>query len=132
MVVTMALAACGSSNRNALPPSAPMPPGADWVGRWTTSVGPLEMEPTAALDLEPGIAADYPYRGRLARDQAEVTLICLRPDDNHLSCGWDEWQGEISVRSGVMVLVMSRDGASFVANLGSRERTERITGQRIP
>lgn len=133
--MVIVVAACGGGDSHALPPLAPMPPGPGWIGDWETSIGPLELRRSEAHDIEPEDAAEFPIAGSILRGQSHVHLLCRRPHENHLSCAWDEvpYVGRDGpIDSGVMVLVMKEDGASFVANLGSRERTVRVTGQRIP
>lgn len=132
-IATVFLVACGGSGTRSLPPNAPMPDGPGWVGHWSTNLGTIELAATADLDVAPELKAQLaasPFAGRYALDRAgaqvEGALTCNAPTDNHLYCTWDD-----NGRSGPMVLVMNPDGASFVANWGSRDGTIRLEGQRV-
>lgn len=84
-----------------------MPSGASWAGARSTTLGPLEIQ----VSGDPALAAEAPFIGNAT----------LR----------DEWSGDQSVMSGVVVLVMNPDGRGFVASWGRfRAPTERLLGSR--
>lgn len=131
VVVSLASASSSSSSRGSarasLPPKGPMPYGATWEGRWTTSFGPLDLiqGDVGVQGMDVGGVYQYSASGRTVQG-----ALVGKMDGNYLALRWSENNG---ARSGYAVFVMSQDGRSFSGTWGNGDSFDNggtWTGQR--